>query len=51
MALTNYLTQSIICTLLFYGYGFGLHDRVGVAQGLMLTLIIWGCRFSSAPFG
>jgi len=44
MALTNYLTQSIICTLLFYGYGFGLHDRVGVAQGLMLTLIIWGVQ-------
>ena len=28
MALTNYLTQSIVCTTLFYGYGFNLFARV-----------------------
>ncbi|MDW8106917.1 MAG: DUF418 domain-containing protein [Armatimonadota bacterium] len=41
MALTNYLTQSVVCTLLFYGYGFGLHDKVGIAQGIGLTVLIW----------
>ncbi len=33
LALTNYLMQSILCTLLFYGYGLGLFghlDRVGL---------------------
>jgi uncharacterized protein len=29
MALTTYLTQSIVCTLLFYGYGLGWWGRVG----------------------
>lgn len=42
MALTNYLMQSVVCTLLFYGYGLGLHDRVGIAQGMGLTMILWG---------
>lgn len=41
MALTNYLLQSVICTLLFYGYGLGLYDTVGIAQGVGLTVLIW----------
>jgi uncharacterized protein len=28
MALTNYLTQSIVCTLVFYGYGLGYFDQL-----------------------
>lgn len=41
MALTNYLMQSVVCTLLFYGYGLGLYGRVGIAQGMGLTVLIW----------
>ena len=41
MALTNYLMQSVICTTLFYGYGFGLYGRVGIAGGIALTLAIY----------
>ncbi|MCS7301356.1 MAG: DUF418 domain-containing protein [Fimbriimonadales bacterium] len=41
MALTNYLMQSVVCTLLFYGYGLGLHGKVGIAQGVGLTLLLW----------
>jgi uncharacterized protein len=44
MALTNYLMQSVVCTLLFYGYGLGLHDRVGVAQGVLVTVVLWGVQ-------
>jgi uncharacterized protein len=29
MALTNYLTQSLVLSLLFYGYGLGLYGRLG----------------------
>jgi uncharacterized protein len=41
MALTNYLMQSIICTLIFYGYGLGLFGQVGPAAGILLTVVIY----------
>jgi uncharacterized protein len=41
MALTNYLSQSILCTLIFYGYGLGLFGRLGTALGIGLTFVIY----------
>jgi len=41
MAISNYLLQSLICTILFYGYGFGLYHQVGIAVGLLLTVVIY----------
>ena len=41
MALTNYLTQSIIATTIFYSYGLGLYGQVNVWQGIILTLFIY----------
>lgn len=41
MALTNYLLQSIVCTLIFYGYGLGLFGQVNAAAGLLLTIVIF----------
>jgi uncharacterized protein len=41
MALTNYLLQTVICTVLFYGYGFGLYSRVGIAGGILLTAVLY----------
>ena len=41
MALTNYLTQSIIATTIFYSYGLGLYGKVNVWQGIILTLCIY----------
>lgn len=41
MALTNYLTQSIVCTLIFYGYGLGLFGQMGAAAGIGLTFVIY----------
>lgn len=41
MALTNYLAQSLICTLLFYGYGLGLYYQIGIAGGIALALAIY----------
>lgn len=60
MALTNYLLHSIICTTLFYSYGFGLLGKVEVWQGIILTIVIfalqipfskwWLKRFRYGPF-
>lgn len=44
MALSNYLLQSAVCTTLFYGYGFGLLGRVGVAGGVALALALWSAQ-------
>ena len=41
MALTNYLMQTVICVLLFYGYGFGLFGQFGALQATLLALAIF----------
>ena len=40
-ALSNYLLQSILCTLLFYGHGFGLFGRMSWMDQMGIVLIIW----------
>lgn len=41
LSLTNYLMQSIIFTSIFYGYGFGLFGKLGVAVGLLLAIVVY----------
>jgi uncharacterized protein len=43
MALTNYLCQSSLCTLLFYGYGFGLENVARITQ-LIMVIAIFMCQ-------
>jgi len=43
MALTNYLTQSVICGFYFYGYGLG-HWGTGRAQQLVFVAIVYGLQ-------
>lgn len=38
MALTNYIAQSVVCTLLFYNYGLGFYGNVTVMEGFLLAL-------------
>jgi len=40
-ALSNYLLQSVICTLVFYGYGLGLYGELGPAATIFLTILIF----------
>jgi uncharacterized protein len=59
MALSNYLLQSVICSLLFYGFGLGLYDKLGSAAGALLAVAIfaaqielsraWFTRFQFGP--
>ncbi len=41
MALTNYLAQTVICTTLMYGHGFGLFSSLGRAQLWLVVVPIW----------
>ena len=41
MPLSNYLFQSLVCTTIFYSYGFGFYGKVGPALGLVLTVVIF----------
>jgi uncharacterized protein len=43
-ALSNYLLQSIVCTLLFYSYGLGLFGTMGPALLLIPTLLVYAAQ-------
>jgi len=59
MALTNYLLQSIIGTLVFYGYGLGLWGEIGRSGQVGIVLLVfvaqvafshwWLSRFRFGP--
>jgi uncharacterized protein len=44
MALTNYVLQSVICSTIFYGHGFGLYEKMGALSGLVLTVLIFSIQ-------
>ncbi|GGD50847.1 DUF418 domain-containing protein [Lacimicrobium alkaliphilum] len=59
MALTNYLLQSVVFTMLFYGYGAGLYGEFGRAATTLMALAfyalqlwlshVWLQRFRMGP--
>jgi uncharacterized protein len=49
MALTNYLTQTILCTTLFYGHGLGLYGYVERTGQLCIVLGIWLLQLTWSP--
>lgn len=50
LSMTNYLLQSIICTTIFYGYGFGLFGQIGVINGILLAIAIYGIQVITSHF-
>ncbi|MCW3845752.1 DUF418 domain-containing protein [Sphingomonas sp. LB-2] len=60
MAFTNYLTTSLICTTLFYGYGLGWFGTLSRAELYLVVLAVWAlillwskpwlARFRYGPF-
>jgi len=60
MAFTNYLTTSLICTTLFYGYGLGWFGYLSRAELYLVVLAVWAAillwskpwlaRFRYGPF-
>ncbi len=41
MALSNYLLQSLLCSLIFYGHGLGLFGKLERVEQFTVVLIIW----------
>ncbi|WP_165221648.1 DUF418 domain-containing protein [Aquisphaera insulae] len=49
MALSNYLTHSIVCSTLFYGYGLGLFGQVNRTGLAAIVLVIWVVQLLISP--
>jgi uncharacterized protein len=41
MALTNYILQTLICTIFFYGYGMGYYGRFSQVSLYVFVLEVW----------
>ncbi|MEM7783529.1 MAG: DUF418 domain-containing protein, partial [Planctomycetota bacterium] len=49
MALTNYLSQSVICTLIFYGHGLGWFGYLTRLELVGVVLAIWCFQSAISP--
>ena len=50
MALTNYLMQSIILSLIFYGHGLGMIGYVSRTQQVLIVIAIWIFQLVLSPW-
>jgi uncharacterized protein len=50
MGLTTYLCQSVVCTMLFYGYGLGWYGQVRLSGMLAITLAVYPCQMLVAKW-
>lgn len=49
MALTHYLLQSLVCGLLFYGYGLGWYGEVDRWGQVQIALLIFAAQVALSP--
>lgn len=50
LAFTNYIMQSIICTIIFYGFGFGLFNQIERFPQQLIVLAIWIVQLAISPW-
>lgn len=50
MTLTNYLMQTVMCTLVFYGHGLGLYQRTPRIGQLGVVLAVWALQLAWSPW-
>jgi uncharacterized protein len=50
MAFTNYILQSLICTLLFYGHGLGWFGHAERWQQLLVVFAVWAVILLLSPW-
>lgn len=49
MALSNYITHSLVCTTIFYGYGFGLYGKLQRLELYYVVGAIWVFQLIFSP--
>jgi uncharacterized protein len=49
MAFSNYILQTVICTTLFYGHGFGLFGKLERIELLLVVICIWVFQMVISP--
>ena len=50
MAFTCYILETLICTTIFYGHGFGLFGSVGRVGQLIVVAAVWAALLLFAPW-
>jgi uncharacterized protein len=50
MALTTYVSQTLLGIVLFYGVGLGLNGRIGLTEGTLLAIAIFAAQCLIARF-
>jgi uncharacterized protein len=50
MAFTNYLTHTIVCTFIFYGWGLGFFGKVSRVGQFEIVLVIWAAQLIISPW-
>ena len=48
-ALTNYILQTVICTTIFYGHGFGLYGSVERTGQILIVIGVWILQLIISP--
>lgn len=41
MALSNYITQSFLCVIIFYGFGFGYYGKLNPSNLVLISVVIF----------
>jgi uncharacterized protein len=49
MAFTNYILQTVVCTLIFNGHGLGLFGQVERGQQALVVLAVWALILVGSP--
>src|SRR5262249_49503509 len=49
MAFSNYILQTVVCTTIFYGHGFGYFERVQRPGHLIIVFAIYAAQLVIAP--
>ncbi len=50
MAFTNYISQSVICTFIFYGHGLGLFEQVDRLSQFGIVVAVWVLQLLWSPW-